>query len=252
VKVEPQEPQARPTQLRWWREVIYIALFYGVYTIIRDTQGSAGKSVVVPSITAFHHAKQVISIERHLWLFHERALQHAFAEWPRFFYQVWNVYYGSAHFVVTAAAIIWMFHRQPARYTYWRNVLAIATGLALIGFAAYPLMPPRLLPSSYGFVDSLKHYGGLWSFDSGAMAKVSNQYAAMPSLHFAWSTYCACVFLPACKQWWTKALTIAYPIATLFAIVLTANHYFLDAAAGAAVLGVAVLVARPVTKWIPT
>ena len=41
------------------------------------------------------------------------------------------------------------------------------TGLALIGFATYPLMPPRLLPSSYGFVDTLRVYGGLWSFDSG-------------------------------------------------------------------------------------
>ena len=249
MRVASADPATvRPRGLRWWREVLYILVFYGVYTAIRDTQGSAGGGVDAPSTTAFRHARAVIEAERDLWIFHERWIQHLFHGWSHFF-QFWNVYYGSAHFIVTAAAIIWMFNRQPGRYPYWRNVLAICTGLALVGFAAYPLMPPRLLPASYGFVDTLRHYGGSWSFDSGAMEKVSNQYAAMPSLHFGWSTFCACVFLPACKHWWSKALAVAYPVGTLFAIVVTANHYFLDAVGGAVVLGAAILLARPLTAW---
>ena len=148
------------------------------------------------------------------------------------------------HFVVTAVAIIWLFRRQPWRYVRWRTTLAVTTALALVGFALYPLMPPRLLPGSYGFVDTLRTYGGLWSFDDGAMSKVSNQYAAMPSLHFAWSLWCCLVFLPALRRPWARALAVAYPLLTLFAIVVTANHYWLDAAGGALCLGIGILVGR--------
>ena len=70
------------------------------------------------------------------------------------------------------------------------------------------------------------------------MQKISNQYAAMPSLHFAWSLWCALLLFPVLRQWWTKALAAAYPAFTLFAIVITANHYWLDAVGGAVCLGV--------------
>jgi len=243
----------RPPTLRWWREVLYILTFYGLYTVVRNTQGSAGRGFTSKgSQTAYHHATAVIRVERDLWIFHEHRIQDLFRGWSHFF-QFWNVYYGTAHFVITIIAVIWLFHRQPGRYPYWRNVLAITTGLALLGFALFPLMPPRLLDPAgghYGFVDTLAHYGGSWSFDSGAMQKISNQYAAMPSLHFGWSAWCCLVFLPACRHWWSKALAVAYPVLTLFAIVVTANHYVLDAAGGAVVLGVAMILARPVTDWM--
>src|SRR5438874_10427812 len=120
------------------------------------------------------------------------------------------------------------------------------TGLALVGFALVPLMPPRLL-TDHGFVDTLKQVGGLWSFDSGAMSKVSNQYAAMPSLHFGWSSWCACVLWPALRRPWAKVVVAAYPLLTLFAIVVTANHFFLDAVGGAVVFGAGYLMARAFT-----
>jgi hypothetical protein len=101
-------------------------------------------------------------------------------------------------------------------------------------------MPPRLLPASYGFVDTLAKVGGLWSFDSGTMKAVSNQYAAMPSLHFGWSSWCLFVLWPATEgRTWARVLLVAYPLATLFAIVVTANHFWLDAVGGATVLAVA-------------
>jgi hypothetical protein len=248
----------RPKGLRWWREVLYILIFYGIYTAIRDTQGSAGRGVVIDGgTTAYNHARWIIHAEQDLWLYHEHRIQDLFHGWSHFF-QFWNIYYGSAHFIVTAAAIIWLFRRHPDRYPYWRNVLAICTGLALIGFALFPLMPPRLLDSTavslhhrlYGFVDTLERYGGSWSFDKGGMAKISNQYAAMPSLHFAWSSFCALVFLPALRHWWSRLLAVLYPIGTLFAIVVTANHYILDAVGGAVVLGAAMLMARPLTDFV--
>ena len=241
------------SRLRWWREVLYIAAFYGVYTAIRDTQGSAGGGAHAPSATALRHAKDVIKIERHLLIFHEHQIQHFFiahlSSFTAPFFQFWDLWYGTAHFVVTAGVVIWLFRRQPGRYQYWRNTLAILTALALVGFAAFPLMPPRLLPYvPYGFVDTLARYGGSWSFDSGAMTHVSNQFAAMPSLHIGWSTWCALCIYPACRRAWTKALTVAYPIVTLFCIVVTANHYFLDALGGLLILALGMGIARPVTE----
>ena len=227
----------RPSRLRWWREVLYILAFYGVYSVVRNTQGSA----TVSESHAFSNALEVIRWEKALWMYHERAVQEAFLGW-RPFIEFWNIFYGTFHFVVTVVALVLLFRRFPARYPRWRNTLAATTALALIGFATYPLMPPRLLPASYGFVDTLRVYGSLWSFDSGPVARVSNQYAAMPSLHFAWSMWSTLVLFPIVRRPWSKALVVLYPVATLFAIVVTANHFVLDAAGGALVLGVGALV----------
>ncbi|HZQ85031.1 MAG TPA: phosphatase PAP2 family protein, partial [Acidimicrobiales bacterium] len=91
---------------------------------------------------------------------------------------------------------------------------------------------------------------GLWSFDSGTMQKISNQYAAMPSLHFAWSSWSALVLLPGVRKSWLRVLLVIYPFATLFAIVVTANHYWLDAAGGAFVLTVGYSIARLATPYL--
>lgn len=257
VAVLPASEPARSRAVapRWWREVLYILAFYAVYTGIRDTQGSAGRGQHAPSATAFGHARDVIRIERDLVLFHEQRIQHFFVanlSWATTrFFQFWNLWYGSAHFIVTAGVVIWLFRRRSAQYAYWRNALAITTGLALIGFSVFPLMPPRLLPfQPYGFIDTLARYGGSWSFDSGAMNKVSNQFAAMPSLHVGWSLWCAFALYPACRRWWTKGLAVLHPVVTLFCIVVTANHYFLDAVGGAAIFAAGALSARPLTTWM--
>ncbi len=240
---------APTTRLRWWREALYIAAFYAVYTAIRDTQGSAGGGQTAPSTTAFRHARDVIRVEKDLLIYHERTVQHAFIHAVGFL-RFWNVWYGTAHFVITGAIVVWLFRRRPDRYPFWRNTLAVMTGLALIGFSVFPLMPPRLLPASYGFVDTLARFGGSWSFDSGAMQKVSNQFAAMPSLHIGWSMWCMFATLPACRHWWSRALAVGYPVATLFCIVVTGNHYFLDAVGGLIVLAGGVAIAQPATAWI--
>lgn len=237
---------------RWWQELLYILGFYGIYTLVRDLQGSAGGTSAVARSTriALAHARTIIRIERDLHIFEERQIQHAFIH-ARLFLQAIDFYYGSAHFIVTAAALIWLFRRAPERYPLWRNTLALTTALALVGFAVFPLMPPRLLDlfgTHYGFVDTLERLGGSWSFDSDAMQHISNQYAAMPSLHFAWASWCTCVLLPGVRRPWVKALVVLYPLFTLFAIVVTANHFFLDAVGGAIVFAVGLLLARAVTR----
>lgn len=208
--------------------MIYCGLFYGAYTLVRNSQGSnleAGRQ-------AYTNARRVITAERWTGMFHEETIQEWFLQSPRFL-QTMNTYYGTFHFIVTVAAMVWCYRTLPHRYRSIRNGLAFMTGMALIGFKFFPLMPPRLLPESYGFVDTLKDFGGPWHFESGPVAKISNQFAAMPSLHFGWASWCAVTFWPWAKDHLgRKLLLLAYPLLTLFAIVVTGNHYFLDAAGG--------------------
>jgi hypothetical protein len=255
--VEGREEHA--SRLRWWREVLYIAAFYVVYTWIRNQFGSAS----VASSVAHDNAERIIDIERALGLFHEETIQDLFLQWP-WFIQFWNVFYGTFHFVVTIGVLIWLFFRWRPQYAAWRNTLAFTTGLALLGFSLFPLMPPRLLSADeefgaghgnpyftddYGFVDTLAEYGGLWSFNEGAMAKVSNQYAAMPSLHFAWSMWCALAITGRTRHRWAQILAGSYPAATLFAIVVTGNHFWLDAVGGAVVLGAGWVLGSRLADW---
>lgn len=212
-------------RLYWWVEVVAILAFYEVYSFVRNANEGGASA-------AFRHARQLIRWERMLGMYHEVGLQHA-ALHARPLVITMNYIYGSLHFVVTGFVIVYLFRRWTDDYSVWRTTLAFTTALALIGFVFWPLMPPRLLPATYGYVDTLAKYPTFWSFNSGAMSKISNQYAAMPSLHFGWSLFCACALVTRLPRRGTKMLAAAYPVLTLAAIVLTANHYVLDAVGGA-------------------
>jgi hypothetical protein len=239
-------------RLRWWFEVLLVLGFYGIYSSVRNIFGSAA----VQPDEALANAETIIDIERAMGLFHEESIQSAFIGWDGFI-RFWNIFYGTFHFVVTIFALVWLFLRFPLRYSKWRNVLLSTTAIALIGFSLFPLMPPRLLSdcaspyggcAGFGFVDTLRQVGGLWSFDSGAMSDLSNQYAAMPSLHFGWALWCTLALVPPFRSRIVRTLLILYPVATLFAILVTANHYWLDALGGAWVLLLGYLVGSLATR----
>src|SRR5690606_31148108 len=139
-------------RLRWWREVLYSAAIYLVYSTVRNQFGSNAGSEGEAARIAYEHALDVIRVQEALGLFFERALQEWYLGLPAAgFIGFWNVFYGTAHFVVTAAALIWLFRRDKARYPLWRNTLAFTTVFALVGFATFSLMPPRLLDSDGEF-----------------------------------------------------------------------------------------------------
>lgn len=227
-------------RLYWWGEVLTVLGFYAVYSFIRNANEGGTR-------LAFEHAVEVMRWQRMLGLNVEETLQ----DWALLFRPLvvaLNYVYGSLHFVVTAGVIVYLFRRHTDDYPRWRNTLAATTGLALVGFVFWPLMPPRLLPDDYGFVDTLARYPTLWSFDSGTLQEISNQYAAMPSLHFAWSLFCACALAPRVGRAAGRWAAVAYPAVTLVAIVITGNHFILDAIGGVAVFGAGYLVARRFTR----
>jgi hypothetical protein len=246
------EPRISP-RLRWWFEILFVLAFYVVYTSIRNGL-SAGPEAAAQ---AFDNARTIIDLEQVLGLFQEARIQDTFLPYNHFI-RFWNVFYGTLHFAVTIFAMVWTYRRYPRRYPLWRNTLAVTTGVALVGFTVFPLMPPRLLDDcgpfgacqSFGFVDTLADVGGLWSFDSGTMAEISNQFAAMPSLHFAWSLWCFFVLYRYLPWRWARIAIAVYPWLTLFAIIVTGNHYWLDAAGGAVALGVGYLIAKPITGYM--
>ena len=253
---EAQNQEFRP--LKWWVEIGLTLAFYVVYSAIRNQFGSAlGDSVREES---FRNAERVIDLQRSIGLYFEERVHTFFLEWDAFIV-FWNVFYGTFHFAVTIGAMVILFARYPRRYTFMRSTLAATTTVALVGFAFFPLMPPRLLGNcdsrfgacepGFDFVDTLVDPGGLWSFESGTMETISNQYAAMPSLHVAWAVWCTVALYPVLRSRWSRRAIVAYPILTLFAIVVTANHYWIDAVGGLLALGIGLKVAPRLTRLLP-
>lgn len=242
-------------RLKWWHEVLLAGAFYFVYSQIRNAFGAGPESQEI----AFGHAKDIIRIEEALGLWFEPSLQQWYLRLPADgLIRWWNIFYGTAHFLVTMAVLVIAFRRAPHRYRFLRTMLAGTTALALIGFAGFTLMPPRLLGTDspygacdgqgpdchgYGLVDTIDVWGGLWKFGEGTMGSISNQYAAMPSLHIGWSTWCAVAMVVVIGSGRKRWLWFAYPMVTLFCILVTANHFWLDAVGGLVVLGGGALIA---------
>ncbi|MDH3753550.1 MAG: phosphatase PAP2 family protein [Acidimicrobiia bacterium] len=249
---EAAESTGNMPRLRWWREALALGLFYAIYSFTRNQFGSAA----VDESVAHDNAIVVIDIERALGLYIEADVQDLFIDWTAFI-QFWNLFYGTFHFVVTAFALIFLYRRFPIDYPRWRNSGLVTTALGLVGFSLFPLMPPRLLGDcgEFGaciadspYIDTVSEIGGLWSFDSGTAQKLSNQFAAMPSLHFGWSMWCALALYPRLRHPAARIAIAAYPALTLFAIVVTANHYWLDAVGALAVLAVGLVVADRIER----
>jgi len=99
-----------------------------------------------------------------------------------------------------------------------------------------------------GYVDTLAATSdhGWWGADASAprgLGSLTNELAAMPSLHVGWALWCTAVVLLCVSRRWVRALAVAYAVITTVVVVATANHYLLDAVAGAAVIGAGALLA---------
>ena len=175
---------------------------------------------------ALANARDVIGLERSLGMFSEARLQDLVLH-DTALVRFLNVYYLLAHVAVTAAAFIWLYVRHPSTYRRFRNVMIVITVVGMSVHLLMPLAPPRMFPD-LGFVDTARVFGPA-SYGAGSPYKgFANQFAAMPSLHFGWALVIAWAVLIATKSKW-RFLVLAHPVITLAAIVLTANHYWLDA-----------------------
>ncbi len=221
-------------------EIVFIVPAYTAYQFVRgNVGGDAG--------AAFDNASRLIHVERELGIFHEAFLQQLILpkEWM---VDLWNYVYIYGHLPVIIGVAIWLYVSHRHNYALFRNAFLISGLIALIGFTTVPLTPPRYMPE-FGFVNTIVDAKSYYIFQS---PKIVNQYAAMPSLHFGWDLLVAVAIGVNTRVLWVRRATYFLPFLTLGGIVLTANHYFLDAAAGAAVavigLGLAVLLRRAIRR----
>ncbi|MFE9096323.1 phosphatase PAP2 family protein [Streptomyces sp. NPDC007264] len=234
-----------PPRLRWWTELPLILLVYGAY--------SAGRLLARGDVAgAVDHGVAILRLEKLLHINAEHPLNRLFT------HEAWlgvpaDFWYASLHYLVTPAILVWLFRRRGERFRAARTWLMTSTFIGLIGFTLLPTCPPRLLSTGHGFVDTMAQYSsyGWWGGEASAprgLGGMTNQYAAMPSLHVGWALWCGVMLWAYGGTRWAKAAGVAYPLLTAIVVMGTANHYFLDAVAGVAVMGVGLLLTRPVTR----
>ncbi|MFH9823477.1 bifunctional glycosyltransferase 87/phosphatase PAP2 family protein [Streptomyces bobili] len=213
-------------------ELLLIRVTYAAYQQVR--LAATGGTISGGRERAEAHGREILDIERFLHLDIEHWANHAVVKvgWLRDFF---DFYYTSFHFVVPLSVLAVLYWRRPVDYRWARSSLGFATLLALVGFWLYPLAPPRLMPG-LGIIDTVHGVQDFTQPDYGTLTALTNQYAAMPSLHFGWSLWCGMAIAIVAPKWWMKALGLLHPLFTVSAIVATGNHWVLDAVGGAAVV----------------
>ncbi|WP_079041559.1 bifunctional glycosyltransferase 87/phosphatase PAP2 family protein [Streptomyces sp. Root264] len=221
-----------PTRPNLLLELLLIRVTYAAYQQVR--LAATGGTNAGGRARAETHAQQILDIERFLHLDVERTVNHWVTGVDRL-RDFFDFYYTSFHFAVPLTVLAVLYVRRPADYRWARASLGFATLLALVGFWLYPLAPPRLMPG-LGVIDTVHGVQDFSKPDYGTLTALTNQYAAMPSLHFGWSLWCGLVIAIVARRRWVKALGLLHPLLTVASIVATGNHWVLDAAGGAAVV----------------
>ncbi|WP_103501619.1 MULTISPECIES: phosphatase PAP2 family protein [unclassified Streptomyces] len=237
-------PDVRPR--RWWTELPLILVVYVAYSCARLlARGDVD--------TALDNGLAILRLERTFFLNAEEPLNRIFTEHAALGVPA-SFVYASLHYVVTPAILVWLFRSRPVRYRAMRTWLMLSTLLGLVGFTLLPTAPPRLLDAGHGFVDSLAQYSGYgwWSDAASApsgLGDMTNQYAAMPSLHVGWALWCGVVL------WWfdrrsvpVRIAAVGYPLLTTVVVMGTANHYLLDVLGGVLVMGLGLLLTGPALR----
>jgi hypothetical protein len=203
-----------------------IALVIGLFAL---WQYAGSFSVMGPG-GALSRARWIWHFERAIHLPSETAIQRLFLPHPLLI-QFFNLYYDVLHFPVLIATLIWLFVWHRGRYGRWRTTLAAFTGISLL-VQFIPVAPPRMLAGT-GLVDTAVIYHQ--SVYSNATGFDPDQLSAMPSVHVGWAILVAIALITTVRSRW-RWLAVLYPAMTTLAVIVTANHFWLDGIAAAIIL----------------
>ena len=221
------------------REVVLMVGVYFLYMYTRKLIFADVESV------ALSNARQIVSFERSLGFFWEPHWQAAVIESAKGVVIFFNWAYIVTFWPIILATALGTYILDRRRYFYYRNVILVTFVFALMLFMLFPLAPPRMLGAE--FVDTIKQFGPSF-YASREAANYYNAFAAMPSLHFTWTAVFGLMFWRMGPRW-LKVLGVAYPTMTLLAITITANHYIMDAVAGAAIMLVSIASVNLFYSW---
>jgi len=219
------------------RQIALFASAYYAYRFLRgvvdDGQGAA---------IAFQNARELISIEQTLGFFSERAIQDVTGGWS-VTTDIASLIYINAQTSVVLGAIfyLYLFHNQ--RYYFVRNMMIVSMAIALVGYIVYPTAPPRFFFPEYGFRDTVSEFTGVSHSDVKVNA-LFNPYAAVPSMHCCFAIIIGGTLATLAKHRVTRVLWIAYPVVMAWVVVVTGNHWILDAVLGGATAAVSLFAAR--------
>jgi hypothetical protein len=219
------------TRPRWWTELLLIAVLYEAYSLSRLlVRGDVD--------AAMRNAERILHVESLTHLDPERMLNQVVSA-HAYFGVVFDYAYATLHYVVTPLVLLWLWRRRSERYRGARTTLAIATVVSLAGFMLFPTAPPRMIE---GFTDTMAHFSswGWWGAGASAprgMENMTNEYAAMPSLHVGWAAWCGWQLWRYGRGRVLRALGVLYPLFVVLVVLGTGNHYLADVVAGLAVMG---------------
>jgi len=211
------------------RQVSLFGLAYLGYRLVRGVvEGNANE--------AFAHARDLISLERGMHLFVEPSIQ-TWASGSHLVMVVSSWIYVNAQTSVTIAALLFLYLRHNDSFYFVRNMFMIAMGIALIGYVVFPTAPPRFMPE-WGFVDSVSDFTHVSiNAHSSSISALTNLYAAVPSMHVAFALMIGWTLARLVRSPLARVAWMAYPFMMAFVIIVTANHFILDALLGALTAG---------------
>jgi hypothetical protein len=223
-----------PRRARVARLAREAGLLLGLYALWQF----AGSFSATSPEAAVRRAAWIWHFERAIALPNEAAIQRVFLPHP-LLVQALNLYYAVLHFLVLIGCLVWLAARHRAQYWRARTAVVLFTaGSLLIQLVA--VAPPRLMPGS-GMADTALAYGQ--SVYGPHMGIEADQLSAMPSVHVGWALLVAVVAVTVARSPW-RWLALAYPVLTTLAVVVTANHFWLDGIAAAVLLALTLALQR--------
>ena len=238
------EPPRFPTGKALLRRLPWLASQYLLFLVMFQVYKMARKQFILEDNTgAFENAKDIISIEDSLRLFFELDLQRWVLDKGDWLIRSFNyvyAYYTQAFLV----SMVFLALMAPVRYRYIRRAFFISMAIATPMYMIYPLAPPRFMePYGWPFVDTMAVYGPNYFSETGLVT--ANRFAAMPSMHVGWTTFFAIgLMLAIPNRKIGVPIMLFIPTLMTLTVMVTGNHYWLDAVGGWLVIGLAYVINR--------
>jgi hypothetical protein len=225
------------------RQVLLFALAYFAYRLVRGlAEGDAS--------AAFAHARDLIALERGLHVFVEPSIQ-TWASGSHLVIVLASWLYVNAQGPITIAALLFLYMRHNSSFYFVRNMFMIAMAIALVAYLVFPTAPPRFLPE-WGFIDTVSNFTPVHpTHTSQVMSTLFNPYAAVPSMHVAFALMIGWPLARLVRSPVARVLWLLYPLLMTFVIVVTANHFIVDALLGALTMAVSAYAATWLARARP-
>ena len=211
--------------------MIEISLYVGAYLVYLVTRGLVYADA---RTVGLDNGDRIVSLQQDLGFLWEPAWQSWAVENAKALVVTMNWVYIITYWPVIILAAVVLFNRNRRDYNFYRTVIFVDLAGAMLTFMVFPVASPFAIPG-VRLLDTIQEFGPRF-YGSEDMATFYNISAAMPSLHFSWTVVMAVLFWRSLRGW-RRPLALLYPVLTFFAIVLTGNHFILDAMAGGALAG---------------